>query len=721
MTGTFAQLPAFDLQPHSVTNAVGSTVSFSAHAVGNAPLGYRWFFSGGSLTHATNTTLTLTNVLSGQAGNYWVIATNNYGRATSSVVLLTLTNSSWSTNVVYSPDEGSLRAAIKIGGWVSLAFNGTVTITNTINITNKVILDGKNVSATISGGNAVRLFYVAPGATFYATNLTLANGSCIVTNGTPGTPADAGAIYNNGGTVSLVACTLTNNNAQSLIAGGLARGGAIFNNGGTVSLCQSAILNNAAMGGYTNGSYGTALGGVFFNTNGSIAITSCNLSSNFCEGFAPSGTGLTMGGAAYQASGSLNITNSLFASNLALGGNGMGMSAPSGSPAYGGVLAANGGSVTINYSQLFANTARGGDAGYHGSGASAFGGAVYSTATLTVNDSSFFGNQTIAGSSVDYHASGLINGFGGAIYNSGSAVLNRCSIYSNYVQGGGVESYSGEATTGFSGLGGGIFNALQFAATNCTIALNTAAGGGGIGQSISMGTNGNAIGGGVFNNTNATFSAMNLTIASNSCSSPAGLYFTNGIAAGTQIANTNGTLRSHNSLIAYGGANGNAYGTITDDGYNICSDGTAQLFSGSSYNFTDPLLGPLANYGGPTLSMALLPDSPAIDSGDSVDFPSTDQRGFVRPFGEGPDMGAYEYQSDQVQSLSITSLSNSVVVTFTGYPASPPVTYILQASADLSTWTDISTNGPFDDSTNISQTISNQGSALEFFRLLILQ
>lgn len=726
LTGTFAQLPAFDLQPHSVTNAVGSTVSFSTHAVGNAPLGYQWYFSGGSLTHATNTTLTLTNVLSGQAGNYWVIATNNYGSATSSVVLLTLTNSSWSTNVVYSPDEGSLRAAINIGGWVSLAFNGTVTITNTIDITNKVILDGKNVSATISGGNAVRLFYVAPGATFCATNLTLANGSCIVTNGTPGTPADAGAIYNNGGTVSLVACTLTNNSAQSLIAGGLARGGAIFNNGGIMSLYQSVILNNAAMGGYTNGTYGTALGGAFFNTNGSVAIISCNLSSNFCEGFAPSGTGLTMGGAAFQASGSLNISNSLFASNLALGGNGMGMSAPNGSPAYGGVLAANGGSVTINYSQLFANTARGGDAGYHGSGASAFGGAIYSASTLTINDSSFYANQTFAGNwtTVPTSASRGVDGYGGAVYNSGMALLNRCSVYSNYVQGGNLYGYILiYPQPGGNGLGGGIYNASQLATTNCTIALNSAVGGDSVGDiSIFLGVAGNALGGGVFNNTNATFVAMNLTIASNSCFSPSNpLQFTNGIAVGTQIANTNGTLSLHNTLIAYGGANGNAYGTITDDGYNICSDGTAQLFSGSSYNFTDPLLGRLANYGGPTLCMALLPDSPAIDSGDSADFPSTDQRGFARPFGAGPDMGAYEYQSDQVQSLSITSLSNSVVITFTGYPASPPVTYILQASADLSTWTDISTNGPFDDSTNISQIISNQGLGVQFFRLLILQ
>jgi hypothetical protein len=228
-------------------------------------------------------------------------------------------------------------------------------------------------------------------------------------------------------------------------------------------------------------------------------------------------------------------------------------------------------------------------------------------------------------------------------------------------------------------------------------------------------TNGNALGGGVYNNTNATFIAMNVTIASNYCITGLGL------AAGTQIANTNGTLNLHNSLIAYGGTFGNAFGVITDDGYNISSDGSANLNSGSSYSFTDPKLGPLANYGGPTLCMALNPDSPAIDFGDSAGLPNTDQRGFARSYGDGPDIGTYEYGSDQVQILYITSQSNCFVITYTGYPASPSITYHLQTSTNLSTWTDINTNGPFDNLTNVSLTISRQGLARRFFRLLILQ
>jgi hypothetical protein len=174
----------------------------------------------------------------------------------------------------------------------------------------------------------------------------------------------------------------------------------------------------------------------------------------------------------------------------------------------------------------------------------------------------------------------------------------------------------------------------------------------------------------------------------------------------------------HNSIVAYGGTNGNSYGPVTDDGYNICSDGTAQLFGGSSYNFTDPKLGPLANYGGPTLCMALLSNSPAIDFGDSSGIPNTDQRGYVRPFGAGADIGAFEYGSyfPNIVYLNIASTPNGVVLSF---PASATNSYRLQASTNLSTWTDLNTNGPFGVSTNITQTISEQGLNLRFFRLLV--
>jgi hypothetical protein len=57
---------------------------------------------------------------------------------------------------------------------------------------------------------------------------------------------------------------------------------------------------------------------------------------------------------------------------------------------------------------------------------------------------------------------------------------------------------------------------------------------------------------------------------------------------------------------------------------------------------SDPFLGPLADNGGPTPTMALLPGSPAIDAGVPIAGVTTDQRGVARPQGTAPDIGAFE-------------------------------------------------------------------------------
>ena len=83
-------------------------------------------------------------------------------------------------------------------------------------------------------------------------------------------------------------------------------------------------------------------------------------------------------------------------------------------------------------------------------------------------------------------------------------------------------------------------------------------------------------------------------------------------------------------------------GTSFDAGHNLSSDNSYTFTSVGSLNNTDPKLGPLANNGGPTLTIALLPGSPAIDAGDDSSAPPTDQRGFPRPAGPAADIGAFE-------------------------------------------------------------------------------
>ena len=60
----------------------------------------------------------------------------------------------------------------------------------------------------------------------------------------------------------------------------------------------------------------------------------------------------------------------------------------------------------------------------------------------------------------------------------------------------------------------------------------------------------------------------------------------------------------------------NAYDTstsrITDGGYNISSDASLNL-TGTSRKNTDPKLGSLADNGGPTQTMALQANSPALN------------------------------------------------------------------------------------------------------------
>jgi hypothetical protein len=105
-----------------------------------------------------------------------------------------------------------------------------------------------------------------------------------------------------------------------------------------------------------------------------------------------------------------------------------------------------------------------------------------------------------------------------------------------------------------------------------------------------------------------------------------------------------GTVSLKNTIVANSPSGGNCAGTITNGGYNLdsgtsCGFGTAN----NSLSGEDPLLGPLADNGGPTWTHALLEGSPAIDKGVAVAGITTDQRGVARPQGPAPDIGSFEF------------------------------------------------------------------------------
>ena len=86
---------------------------------------------------------------------------------------------------------------------------------------------------------------------------------------------------------------------------------------------------------------------------------------------------------------------------------------------------------------------------------------------------------------------------------------------------------------------------------------------------------------------------------------------------------------------------------IASGGYNIASDATCHLDAGTDLPSTDPVLGALADNGGPTPSALPGPTSPAIDAipvgtPDLCPALGTDQRGVTRPVGTACDIGAVE-------------------------------------------------------------------------------
>jgi hypothetical protein len=218
---------------------------------------------------------------------------------------------------------------------------------------------------------------------------------------------------------------------------------------------------------------------------------------------------------------------------------------------------------------------------------------------------------------------------GGGIDNTGTLTVTNCMITGNSA----------------SDFGGGISNLGTLTVTNSTITGNMASAGGGIdnGGTLTV-TNstitGNAgdFGGAIENGIITSWTpakaiyrlyVTNCTISDNSAGMVGGI---------TSISNYLGTVT--NSLIS-GNLGGSYSGPPTIAlSHNLITDAP------------DPFLGPLADNGGPTDTMALLPGSPAIDAGVPVAGVTTDQRGVARPQGTAPDIGAFESRGFTIAIVS---------------------------------------------------------------------
>src|SRR5207245_2357895 len=160
-------------------------------------------------------------------------------------------------------------------------------------------------------------------------------------------------------------------------------------------------------------------------------------------------------------------------------------------------------------------------------------------------------------------------------FNSGLSAVTNCTFFGNSVVGGtGGDGGPGQWTAGNGGNGGNGLGAGLYSSAgtnfvvNCTFAQNQARGG----------TNGVA-GTGTFAGSNGSA----------------------GLGRGAGVARGAGTFWLQNSILATNAPGTNAYGTITDGGKNISSDASLSV---SRLKNKDPKLGPLADNGGPTKTMA---------------------------------------------------------------------------------------------------------------------
>jgi metallophosphoesterase (TIGR03768 family) len=88
--GYFAAAVAITEQPRSQTATAGANVQFFVRATGKPAPTYKWSFNGAAISGATGSSLNLTNVQSGDAGNYAVTVTNAGGAVTSRQATLTV-------------------------------------------------------------------------------------------------------------------------------------------------------------------------------------------------------------------------------------------------------------------------------------------------------------------------------------------------------------------------------------------------------------------------------------------------------------------------------------------------------------------------------------------------------------------------------------------------------------------------------------------------------
>ena len=332
----------------------------------------------------------------------------------------------------------------------------------------------------------------------------------------------------------------------------------------------------------------------------------------------------TFAGGAIASSGPLYIENSLLENNEAGNGGALYLTYAQGSALISDSILRNnkassavttgygGAAVLWNGAELAALRTR------FENNEAAYGGAIYGATEDTlihlVDNSAVTANKSRADMGGGIYTEGRTDLYGVTLSdNIGAAVFNRGYLSAL------ASTFSGN----FSEGGAGISNFGQAEIINTTLSGNEA-----------------GLGGGLFNYGTAVLT--HVTFAGNTAGKGTAIY---------QVgSNAQATLTMQNVLLGGGSPGSNCAGEnptiapIVSLGHNLSSDASCRLTMSTDQPDTDPLLGPLADNGGPTLTHLPAVGSPAIDQGLCLETAKFDQRDFKRPFGPTCDIGAVEAQ-----------------------------------------------------------------------------
>ena len=275
-----------------------------------------------------------------------------------------------------------------------------------------------------------------------------------------------------------------------------------------------------------------------------------------------------------------------------------------------------------------------GGAADDGAGVHSQGELAISNSTITDNDATIDGGGIFNSGRLTITATDLTSNSassGGAIFNSGELIVRDATFSGNSASDdGGALTNAGTAdvtTTTFAAnsatsRGGGVFSTADTTITNSTLSDNTT-----------------LEGGGIFNLSGTTAVAF-VTVTGNSAPAGGGIATDGQGGASTELTASIVAGNGIGDDVALVDGTQDVY--VGDDNVIGTYDDTAIGDFDDDVTGVDPLLGPLADNGGPTRTHRPMVGSPAIDIVQGSFPDPTDQRGADRFQGPLADAGAYE-------------------------------------------------------------------------------